>query len=301
MHIHLYIAGYRIRIEEPDNYPSIGWPLSPFDQFLTEPSPRPHISLDLQIVRELPFFGRGSVRFDACHGLWTLFESDAGFALECLDTQTLQPRILATLSPDFTTVQAFVLEQSVEGMTGWVPMQVLNPIVELCLLTRVARDGGIVLHSAGVLSTKGGYIFTGPSGAGKSTLAQLFAKGGASVLSDERMIVRRSGNGVVAYGTPWVGSGQYAKNESGTVTGLYCIRHGAHSHRIETMSPGVIMSVILQQCFLPHWDREAMDSTLAFLSDVIRRVPCRRLAFLKQPDIVDYLDHQSADLSLVSP
>ena len=70
---------------------------------------------------------------------------------------------------------------------------------------------------------------------------------------------------------------------------------------IDTMRPGAIMSVILQQCFLPHWDREAMDSTLAFLSDMIQRVPCRSLAFLKQPDIVDYLDHQPADLSLVSP
>ena len=106
---------------------------------------------------------------------------------------------------------------------------------------------------------------------------------------------------MVAYGTPWVGSGQYAKNASGPVTGLYCIRHGTQSHRIETMRPGAIMSVILQQCFLPHWDREAMDSTLAFLSDMIQRVPCRSLAFLKQPDIVDYLDHQPADLSLVSP
>ena len=301
MEIHLQIAGYRIRMVEPDNHPSVAWPMSPFERFLAEPYHTADISLDVRIVRHLPVLAKDPIRFDACHGLWTLFESDAGFVLECLDTQTLRPRILATLSPDYSTVQALVLEHDVEGMTGWVPMQVLNPIVELCLVTKVARDGGIVLHSAGVLSPKGGYIFTGPSGAGKSTLAQLFAEGGASVLSDERMIVRRSGSGVVAYGTPWVGSGQYAKNASGPVTGLYCIRHGTQSHRIETMSPGAIMSVILQQCFLPHWDREAMDSTLAFLSDMIHHVPCRSLAFLKQPDIVDYLDHQSADLSLVSP
>jgi hypothetical protein len=301
MQIHLHIAGYRIRMEEPNNYPSLAWPMSPFDRFLAEPFHTADINLGVRIVRELPVLARGSVHFDACHGLWTLFESEAGFILECLDTQTLRPRILAALSPDYSTVQAFVLEQDVEGMTGWVPMQVLNPIVELCLVTRVSRGGGIVLHSAGVLSPQGGYIFTGASGAGKSTLARLFAERGASVLSDERMIVRRSGSGVVAYGTPWVGSGQYAKNVSGHVTGLYCIRHGTQSHRIETISPGAIMSVILQQCFLPHWDREAMDSTLAFLSDVIQRVPCRSLAFLKQPDIVDYLYHQSANLSLVSP
>jgi hypothetical protein len=301
MQIHLHIAGYRIRMVEPDNHPFIAWPMSPFDQFLAEPCHTVDINLDVRIVRELPVLARGSIRFDACHGLWTLFESEAGFILECLDTQTRRPRIIATLVPDYSTVQAFVLEQTVEGMTGWVPMQVLNPIVELCLVTRVARSGGIVLHSAGVVFPKGGYVFTGPSGAGKSTLAQLHADAGASVLSDERMIVRKSGSGVVAHGTPWVGSGHYAKNASGPVTALYCIRHGVTSHRIEAMRPGAIMSAILQQCFLPHWDREAMDSTLAFLSTMIRTIPCQSLAFLKQPDIVNYLDHHSADLSLVSP
>jgi hypothetical protein len=301
MRIDLNIGGYGILIDEPADYPACAWPLLPFDRFIGPSDSPPAITVEVQIVGTLPVLSTGPVRFDACHGLWTLFESDAGLVLDCLDPQTLHPRIRATLAHDFSAVRASVLEQTVEGITGWVPMQVLNPLVELCLVTRVARDGGIVLHSAGVLSPKGGYIFTGPSGAGKSTLSQLFAEGGASVLSDERMIVRRSEGGVVAYGTPWVGSGRYATNASGRVTDLYCIRHGAQSHRIETMSPCAIMSAILQQCFLPHWDREAMDSTLAFLSELIQRVPCRGLAFLKQPDIADYLDHQPANLSLTAP
>ncbi len=301
MRIDLNIGGYGILIDEPADHPACAWPLRPFDRFIGPSESPPAITVEVQIVATLPVLPAGPVRFDACHGLWTLFESDAGLMLECLDTQTLHPRIRATLAPDFSSVRAAVLQQTVEGITGWAPMQIVNPVVELCLVTRVARDGGIVLHSAGVLSPKGGYIFTGPSGAGKSTLSQLLAEGGASVLSDERMIVRSSAGGMVAYGTPWVGSGRYAQNASGRVTGLYCIRHGARSHRIETMTPRAIMSAILQQCVLPHWDREAMDSTLAFLSRLIQRVPCRGLAFLKQPDIADYLDHEPANLSPAAP
>lgn len=294
MPIHLQIGGYHIQVEEPDHRSGVAWPLPPFDRFITErPSP-PDIHVTVRIVRALPVFSKGPLRFDACHGLWSLFESDSGLLLECLDTRTLEPRIHALVSPDFSTVEAAVLEQTIEGTTGWVPMQVFNPVVELCLVSRVALDGGIVLHAAGVLSSHQGLIFTGPSGAGKSTLAQRFADQGASVLSDERIILRTDGEQIIAYGTPWVGSGRHAMNASGSVTGLYCIRHGAEAHRIETMNPGHIVSAILQQSFLPHWDRPAMNATLAFLGALIQRVPCRRLACLNQPDVVDFLSRQPA-------
>jgi hypothetical protein len=301
MRIDLNIGGYGILIDEPGDYLACAWPLSPFDRFLTPSATPAAITVEVQIVNTLPDLPSGPVRFDACHGLWTLFDSDTGPVLECLDTQTLRTRIRATLGPDFSTVRAFVLEQATATSTGWVPMHVISPLVELCLVTRIAREGGILLHSAGVLAQTGVYVFTGPSGAGKSTVAQFFAERGASVLSDERVILRKHGGGVIAYGTPWVGSGRYAKNASGPVTNLYCIRHGAQSHRIETMSPGAVLSSILQQCFLPHWDREAMNATLGFLGELAQQIPCRSLAFVKQPDVVDYLDHYSAGMSLVAP
>jgi hypothetical protein len=301
MRIDLNIGGYGILIDEPKDSPTCAWPLSPFDRFLAPPTAQPAITVEVQIVNTLPDLPTGPVRFDACHGLWTLFESNTGLVLECLDTQTLHTRIRATLDPAFSAVRAFVLDQATATGTGWVPMHIISPLVELCLVTRIAREGGILLHSAGVLSQTGGYVFTGPSGAGKSTVAQFFAERGASVLSDERVILRKHGDSVIAYGTPWVGSGRYAKNASGSVTNLFCIHHGTQSHRIETMSPGAVLSSILQQCFLPHWDREAMNATLEFLSQLVQQIPCRSLAFVNQPDVVNYLDHDSADMSLVAP
>jgi hypothetical protein len=289
MRIHLNIGGYGIN--EPGNYPTCSWPLAPFDRFLPPSPAPPSITLEVQIVKTLPDLPAGPVQFDACHGLWTLFESNTGPVLECLDTETLRPRIRATLDPDFSTVRAFVLEQTTATSTGWVPMHLISPLVELCLVTRIAREGGILLHSAGVLSQTGGYVFTGPSGAGKSTMAQFFAERGASILSDERMILRKHGDAVIAYGTPWVGSGAHAKNESGPLTELFCISHG-QEHRTDSMSPSAMLSFLLPQCFLPHWDRSAMESTLAFLTDLTAHVPCRQLTFSNQPDVVDYVQNQ---------
>jgi hypothetical protein len=298
MRIDLYIAGYRIRLMETQDYPSISWPLHPFGSFLDHSDNHPDINLAITVVGELPNLSHGPLHFDACHGLWRLYETGSGLLLECLDTQTHQPCAHALITKDFSHVDVWTLGEKTAPRMGWIPMKILNPIVEVCLLTRLAREGGLLLHSAGVLSLTGGYIFTGASDAGKSTLSGFFDSRGASVLSDERMVIRKNGEAFLMHGTTWVGSGAYAKNESGLLTELLCIGHGPE-HRRDNMSPSAVLSCLLPQCFLTHWDSTAMESTLAFLGDLIAHVPCRRLAFAKQPDIVDYILNQPTGTALV--
>ncbi len=113
------------------------------------------------------------------------------------------------------------------------------------------------------------------------------------------MIIRKSGDTFLIHGTPWVGSGAFAKNESGPLTELFCISHGAQ-HQIERLSPSAVLALILPQCFLPHWDRSVIESTMACLSDLIAHVPCQRLTFAKQPDVVDYIQNQLTRTTLVA-
>lgn len=299
MKIDLHIAGYRVRLTEAQDYLCINWPLHPFGFFLNRSNQPPDIDLAITVVEKLPNLSHGPLHFDACQGLWCLYTAEAGWLLESLDTKTHQPCARALISDDFSRVDVWTREEKVGSVLGWVPMKILNPLVEVCLLTRLAREGGLLLHSAGILSPTGGYIFTGASGAGKSTLSGFFDTSGASVLSDERMIIRKSGAAFAIYGTPWVGSGAYARNESGLLTELFCIRHGAE-HQIESLTPGAVLALLLPQCFLPHWDRAAMESTLAFLGDLIAHIPCRRLTFAKQPDVVDYIQSHLTRTALVA-
>ena len=299
MSIDLHIAGYRIRLKEAQDYPCLSWPLHPFGCFLDRSNHRPDMELAITVVEELPTLSHGPLHFDACHGLWRLYETETGVLLESLDTETHQPCARALITEDCSHVEVWTCGEQIGSVRGWLPMKIINPIAEVCLLTRLAREGGLLLHSAGVLSPTGGYIFTGASGAGKSTLSGFFDIRGASVLSDERMIIRKSGEAFVIHGTPWVGSGAYAKNESGLLTELFCVSHGPQ-HQIESLSPSAVLALILPQCFLPHWDRTAMESTLAFLSGLIAHVPCRRLAFAQHPDVVDYILNQLTRTALVA-
>lgn len=299
MNINLRIADYGIKLVEAQGYPRISWPLHPFDAFLDSSDRRPELELAVTVVEMLPTLQHGPLRFDACHGLWQLYEAETGWLLDALDTETHQPWSRALIAEDCSRAEVWTRLEQARLARGWVPMKIINPIAEVCLLTLLAREGGILLHSAGVLSPTGNHIFAGASGTGKSTLSGFFAATGATILSDERMIICRNGNDFVMHGTPWVGSGAYAENESGMLTGLWCIEH-APSHSIESLSPTAVLSFLLRQCFLPHWDRAAMEATLAFLDDLIHCVPCRRLAFAKQPDIVDYVKDRFAGTALVS-
>lgn len=299
MRIDLHIADYRIRLAEGQGYPSISWPMLPFRTFLDSSNHHPDIDFAITVVEELPNFSQGPLQFDACHGLWRLYHADTGLLFESLDTKTQQPSTRALITKDFFHVDVWTVGEETASRKGWMPVKILNPLVEVCLLTRLAREGGLLLHSAGILSPTGGYIFAGASGTGKSTLSGFFNDSGATVLCDERMIIRKCGEAFTMHGTPWIGSGAFAKNESGPLTGLFCIRHGPQ-HRIERLSPSAVLALMLPQCFLPHWDRAAMESTLAFLSDVIAHTPCQQLTFSQRPDIVDYIQSQLIRTALVA-
>ena len=289
MDLAVCIGGYVVQIQEPENHPPLTWPLRPFDTFLRSPSLQSDLSVKVAVVAHLPELPTGPLRFDSAHGCWKLFESDSGLLFESLDPKTFQPRVRARVSDDYRTLHAWILPDLQGGQVGWTPMQLFNPLIEVCLLSRLARDGGLLLHAAGLSFHEQGYVFTGASGTGKSTIAEFFASRGATVLSDERLILRRHGTDFSLYGTPWVGSGNYAENASAPITGLYCINHGQDRHRIESLSPSKTIPLLLQQAFLPYWDRVGLETTLDFLASLTTQVPCYSLAFLKEADVVDLL------------
>jgi hypothetical protein len=291
MAITISIGGFVIRLLEPHGHPTLAWPLRPFESFLAPPDISADIHVDVSIVTPLPEFGSGQLRFDAGPGLWKLFDTDEGLMVESLHTLTLQPRVRAIIFDDYRRVQAWILPEYLGGQVGWCPMYLFNPVVEVCFLTRLAREGGLLLHAAGLIFQQQGYVFTGPSGAGKSTIAQIFADRHAYVLSDERIVLRPCHGAMLVYGSPWVGSGNYAANSATDITALYMIEHGRDHHRVTSLPTSTVVTRLLQQSFLPHWDSAGMEHTLDLLVSLVTKVPCQNLAFLPQPDIVDVIRH----------
>jgi len=300
MRIVLQIGGLTIRMEEQDNYACSMWPASIYQSFIGPPNQRVDMTLTVKVMTQLPVIRHEQLLFDTGHGLWKLYAAGTDYFFESLDTMTLAPRCRALISSDFAQLQVWVCGQCAAARLSWNPLHILNPLVEVCLLTMLAREGGLLLHAAGVVTERDGWIFTGDSGTGKSTIARWFTASGATVLNDERIILRKVEGQFRVWGTPWVGTDGIGRNQSAQLTRLHCIRHGIDRHRMRPLSSLEISQRILRQSFFPHWDRTAVAGTLAFLSDLINHVECVDLEFVKNSDIVDYLKTSGIESSMVS-
>lgn len=83
--------------------------------------------------------------------------------------------------------------------------QCLDAFLRSLLSSLLPRQGGFMLHSAGIVKGGRAYLFLGRSGAGKSTLAKLAAGAGLEVISDEINLLRPQGRGYRVYGSPFWG------------------------------------------------------------------------------------------------
>jgi hypothetical protein len=70
---------------------------------------------------------------------------------------------------------------------------------------RILEQGGVLVHSAGVVEDDRAYVFFGTSGSGKTTTSKLSLEAGRRVLSDDMNIVLPGQNGPVVHKVPFAG------------------------------------------------------------------------------------------------
>jgi uncharacterized repeat protein (TIGR01451 family) len=162
------------------------------------------------------------------------------------------------------------------------------PLVELIYVSLLSsQELGAILHACAV-STKGrGLAFVGKSGAGKSTTARLWLqRGDATVLCDDRIIVRQMGGVFRAYGTPWHGDIPAVSPASAPLEKILFIRHGAEN-RLTPLRPAEAVSRLMGCVFTTWWDPAGLAFTLSFLEELARAVPCYDFAFRPEPEALD--------------
>src|SRR5438132_8505013 len=74
MVITLQIGGYTIQAVEPCHHRTLFWPFEPFTSFLIPPVESPDLAFRITVTDRLPKLPKGRLLYDACHGLWKLYE-----------------------------------------------------------------------------------------------------------------------------------------------------------------------------------------------------------------------------------
>ena len=145
------------------------------------------------------------------------------------------------------------------------------------------------MHACAVKDGQVGRLFVGQSGAGKSTTANLWRSiPDIHLLSDDRVIIRKTGVEYRQYGTPWHSDAWAASPESARLQQIFLLKQ-EKSNTLRRLEPVEAVGWLLSCAFPTFWDAQGMQFTLQFLADLCQSVPCYELGFLPQPDVVDFV------------
>ena len=166
------------------------------------------------------------------------------------------------------------------------------------LVFRLHAAGGLVFHGSSARLDGHGILCAGVSGSGKSTIARLLEAAGATVLSDERPVVRRqtppgtpaSDASFRVHGSPWPSSAGFARRDAAPLRRIYFLEHGA-TDRLTPLPPPEAFRRLIQVATIPWQEPAFFDPCLATVEALLAAVPCAALAFRPASGVVDVIRH----------
>lgn len=226
----------------------------------------------------------------------TLFETGSVWRLE----EVGENRLLTFRSPLFGKEPYLSVEFDREYARGEGETLVGGPILaagelhpfvypfdEVVFLARLSRGRGVLVHACGLAVGGRGLLFLGTSGAGKSTTARLWReRGGVTILSDDRIAIRREQGGYRIHGTPWHGEAGFEAPTSVPLEAVFILEQ-APRNRVQEITPSAAVAQMMVRAFPAMWDQQGLEFAVRFLAELAERVPVRRLQFLPEASVVD--------------
>lgn len=194
-----------------------------------------------------------------------------------------QAHLKCEFEPSDNKIDVLVSEH--HGSSYYDPME--SPLLEVLLLCLLQRGFGLMAHACGVVHDGKGYLFAGHSGDGKSTMAELWAPE-ATVLSDDRVVVRLIGDTFWIFGTPWRGTCPLTANQGAPLKSVFILSR-ADQNRADLLSREDGASALLARSFLPIWERAGMEFTLDLVDRLTAATPPYALGFVPDHRVKEFL------------
>lgn len=254
-----------------------------------------HIRIDVEMVSDLQDISKAKPLFIHHHPEdgrenWRLVKEGSAYMLKCTYDAKEQ---LMVVNEDFDRAIVY-LKPKLDGAWVWHYTNLVFDFVQSLLINYMAKNSlGVVTHSAGIKELDGrGLLFNGKSGAGKSTTAKLwYEHSDATVINDDRIIVRKIGGKYIIYGSPWHGDFSYYTSrevESAPLEKVFFIHHSPEN-TVERISSVESFSLLYSNIFPTFWDKDCLEKTASFCQALIENTCCYSLGFRNDAAVVGFV------------
>ncbi len=250
------------------------------------------LELDVSWANHLPL--PSATPSFASGGLWSAFTGATGTKFYFSSpTLGITPYKAAWFDPTFQRGHIVLRKDCFASDQPVFPLE--YPIDELAMMHRLSQGHGVELHALGLADQDGsGYLFLGHSGAGKSTTARLWmSEPGVTLLSDDRIILRKKDGQFWMYGTPWHGDAGVSSQGCVPLSALFLLDQ-APSNQILPLPGAQAAAELFARAFVPHYLSDGIRFTLNFLEDLTRSVPCSIFRFAPTDSAVEAIRHARA-------
>jgi hypothetical protein len=159
------------------------------------------------------------------------------------------------------------------------------PLDGLILYYLTVIHSDIMIHASGINLSGNGYLFSGISGRGKSTIAKLWENTGATVIHDDRLIIRNRGEGYRMFNTPVYNNDEPRDSD---LDRIFIIDHGVANNLVPVKGASAV-SLVMTNCIQHNWDPGIIAGLLDSVSNLCGTIPVFRLSFKPDSSIIDYI------------
>jgi len=250
---------------------------------------QPEVTIHARYGQLPPIALRDEVRVFDSETVWSLYRSGGAdiFALRS-PAFGLQPYRVAVFRDEFRRGEVYSLPRPGEMEEGApLPNPLEYPLAQVLMVCLMAQGRGLMVHACGIDDGGRGYLFAGNSTHGKSTMAGIW-RDEATVLNDDRIVLRWREGRFWMYGTPWHGDYTGVSPTGLPLEKIFFLRHAA-DNQLRQVDGTAAASMLLARSFIPLWDAEGMAFSLDFCARVAGAVPCHELGFVPDHDVIDFV------------
>jgi hypothetical protein len=278
----LYIAGVHLRSRS--SQPLQPWADPVYDDFMVPGDGMPpDVGVDIEVIEGIPDDLQSASPQLTADDSWTLRrngdQSEAVSWPPSFDT----PLWVTRFNDTCNRVTAFCGE-ALRHNDGPLPTPIHYPLDQILVVHALSARQGLLLHAAAIVLHEKLWIFCGRSGAGKSTLSRLLADAGCdSLITDDRVMVRRRDNGWVGCGTPWAGEARIGRNRCAPVGGVF-ILHKGNDTFTRPLTPADAAHQLYPVTSLLWHDPQRLPAMLESCDGLVNQVPFAELHFANSAD-----------------